>query len=188
MSSSDKKDKAIMILESAKFWISNVDAKISFIISFTGIFLGFIFASDSITKSVQNYIETISKISFGELRMIFSLFTTILFITTIYFIVKAAYQLMKALRGRIDENHYNQAGLETPSSIYWKTIASIDYVTFKNSFDNPEEQQLNDIQSQAYINSIITKEKFDHYNNGLKNLQIGIIIFVIFKLLTYLPI
>lgn len=187
MNLSEKQDKANKILEKANFWISNADAKVSFIISFTGVFLGFIFASDSITKSVQNYIKTISKMSFSDLKMILSLIATILFVIAIYFIAKAVYQLMKALQGRIDPNLYKQPGLETKSSIFWGTIALNDYATFKNSFNNPEEQQLNDIQSQAYINSLITKEKFENYNNGLKNLKKGIVVFVIFKLLTYFP-
>lgn len=188
MNSSQKQDKASKILEKANFWISNVDAKVSFIISFTGLFLSFIFVSDSITKSVQDYIKTINKMSFDDFKMIFSLIATILFAITIYFIAKAVFHLMKALQGRIDPDLYNQPGLETKSFIFWGTIASNDYSTFKNSFDNPEELQLNDIQSQAYINSLITKEKFKNYNNGLKNLTKGIVVFVIFKLLTYFPI
>ncbi|GIX59953.1 MULTISPECIES: hypothetical protein [Bacillus cereus group] len=188
MNSSQKQEKASGILEKANFWISNVDAKVSFIVSFTGVFLGFIFASDSITKSVQNYLKTISEMSFNDLKMILSLVATILFVISIYFIAKAVYQLMKALKGRIDPELYKQSGLETKSSIFWGTIALKDYATFKNTFDQSEEQQLNDIQSQAYINSLITKEKFENYNDGLRNLQRGIVVFVIFKLLTYFPI
>lgn len=188
MNSPQKHEKASEILDKANFWISNVDAKVSFIISFTGIFLGFIFASDSITKSVQNYIATISKISFNDLKLVLSLIAIVLFIFTIYFIVSAVFHLMKALLGRINPKSYEQPNLETDSSIFWGTISSKDFATFKNSFENTEEQQLNDIQSQAYINSLITNEKFKNYNNGLKNLRNGIILFVVFKLITYFPI
>lgn len=188
LNSSPKHDKATKILDKAIFWISNVDAKVSFIISFTGVFIGFIFASDSITKSIQNYIITISKISYSDLSVIFSLIALVLFILTIYFILKAVYLLMKAIQGRIDPELYKQTDLETDSSIFWGTIATKDYATFKSSFDISEEQQLNDIQSQAYINSLITKAKFENYNKGLENLRNGIILFVIFKVLTYFPI
>ncbi|MCA1057569.1 hypothetical protein LCL96_01395 [Rossellomorea aquimaris] len=189
MNSSQKQDKANKVFENAKFWISNADAKVSFIIGFTGVFLGFIFSSDSITKAVQNYIITISKMSFSDLELILSLIATILFVITIYYLVKAVHELMKALQGRIDPSIYKQPGLEINSNIFWGSIASNDYATFKRSFDNPEdEKELNDLQSQAYINSLITKTKFENYNSGLKYIQKAVVFFIIFKLLTYFPI
>lgn len=188
MTSSKKEEKAKEILERADFWISNVDAKVSFIISFTGVFIGFIFASDSITKSIQQYIKALINMSFSDLKVVLSLIATILFIATLFFIVRAIILLIKSLVGRIDSNLYQQPGLETNSSIFWGTIALNDYATFKNSFDNTDEQRLNDLQSQAYINSLITKQKFENYNKGLKNLKIGIMLFMLFKLLTYFPI
>lgn len=188
MNSPQKQDRAKSIFENANFWISNVDTKISFIIGFTGIFLGFLFSSDSISTSIENYIITLSNMTFNNLKFVFTLISIFLFILTLFFIIKAVYQLMEALQGRIDPNTYKQKDLEIKSSIFWGTIASMDYPTFKKTFDDSEEQQLNDIQSQAYINSLITKIKFEYYNKGIKNLKNGIVVFIIFKLLTYVPI
>lgn len=180
-------DRAKKILDNANFWISNVDSKVSFIISFAGVFLGFIFTSDSTTESVQKYISTVGEINMNDFRIILSFIAIVLFILTIYFISISVYQLLKALRGRIDPKNFEQPGMEMESSIFWGTISSKDYATFKKSFDTSDEQHLNDLQSQAYINSLITNEKFNNYNKGLNSLKNGIILFIIFKLITYIP-
>jgi hypothetical protein len=188
MEPSKKFNRAITILENVKFWLSNGDSKVSFIIGFTGVFLGFIFASDSITKSIQTYIKTIGNMSIKDMKMIISLIAALLFVISIFLIAKSVYHLLQALQAKVDPEVYQQPGLETNSSIFWGTIAKCDYSTFKKSFDDNEEKHLNDVQSQAYLNSVICKEKFDEYNNGLISLRRGILVFIIFKLLTYFPI
>jgi hypothetical protein len=185
---SKKESRSFGVLDKVNFWIGNGDAKVSFIIGFTGVFLGFIFASDSITESIQNYLKTILEMSISDIKTILSLAGTVLFIFAIYYIVRAVYFLLKALKAKIDPSVYSETGLETDSTIFWGTIAKSDYATFKQKVDTIQDNALlNDIYSQIYINSKITTEKFANYNSGLSCLTRGIIFFVIFKLLTYLP-
>lgn len=189
MEHSNREKKALSILENVKFWLSNGDAKVSFIISFTGVFLGFIFASDSINDSIQSYINTLKDIGKQEIKMIFTIVMLLLFLTAIVLISISVYFLLQALLARINPDTYKQPGLETKSKIFWGTIATNDFATFKQSFENDNaEKSLNDIQSQAYINSVICKKKFDNYNKGIKFLFPAIIVFVVFKLLSYIPI
>lgn len=184
--SSSEKEKAEKILNNTNFWISNVDNKISFILGFTGVFLGFIFASDSITASIQNYITNLSEINVKELSFILSLIGIALFGFTIYYIIRAVHYFLEASHGRINPKKIKESGLETNSSIFWGTIASRNYKNFKKTFDETDEQELNDIKSQAYINSKIAKIKFVNYNSGIKKLKRSIIIFISFKLFTYI--
>ncbi|PFC27701.1 Pycsar system effector family protein [Bacillus thuringiensis] len=175
-------------LDRINFWIGNGDAKVSFVISFTGIFLGFIFASDSINASIKGYIKNIGATNPQIVKFLLSLLVLILFLVAIYFISSAIYYFLKALQAQITPSEYRQSGLETGSLLFWGSISSTDYATYKQRLDDVEASDLeNDLDSQVYINSIITTRKFAMYNEGLKQLRNGIILFVVFKFLTYFP-
>ncbi|PFO90706.1 hypothetical protein COJ88_22190 [Bacillus cereus] len=175
-------------LDRINFWIGNGDAKVSFVISFTGIFLGFIFASDSINASIKGYIKNIGATNPQIVKFLLSLLVLILFLVAIYFISSAIYYFLKALQAQITPSEYQQSGLETGSLLFWGSISSTDYAAYKQRLDDVEARDLeNDLDSQVYINSIITTRKFAMYNKGLKQLRNGIIIFVVFKFLTYFP-
>ncbi len=175
-------------LDRINFWIGNGDAKVSFVISFTGIFLGFIFASDSINASIKGYIKNISVANQQTAKLILSALVLILFIVAIYFISRAIYYFLKALQAKITPSEFRQSGLETKSLLFWGSISSTDYTAYKQQLDNVRAQDLeNDLDSQVYINSIITTRKFAMYNKGLTQLRNGIIVFVVFKFLTYFP-
>ncbi|PAL04094.1 Pycsar system effector family protein [Peribacillus simplex] len=173
-------------LERIQFWIGNVDAKISFLLSLSGALLGFMFASDSIDGTIHSYIG----LKELDWRMWVAIINGTVFVATVFFISKAIIHFLKALKGRIDSNVYRQQGLEVKSLIFWGTIAENKrYVDFKDSLDaETEETILNDLSSQVYINSKITKRKFEIYNNGIKALSISIILLVAFKLIGYIPI
>lgn len=185
----DKKEKIQnTTLDRINFWIGNGDAKVSFVVSFTGIFLGFIFASDSISASIKNYIKSIGAMELQDVKILLSALSLILFVVSIFFIMRAIYYFLKALQAQIKPSEYQQPNLETRSLLFWGTISQLDYATYKQRMDTAQDQDLaNDLQSQVYINSIITTRKFDMYNKGLKQLRNGIIVFVVFKFLTYFP-
>lgn len=185
----DKKEKIQnTTLDRINFWTGNGDAKISFVVSFTGIFLGFIFASDSINTSITNYIKNVGTMNLHDLKILLSVLSLILFVIAIFFIMKAIYYFLQALQAQIKPSEYQQPNLETKSLLFWGTISKMDYSTYKQSMNDAQDQDLaNDLESQVYINSIITTRKFDMYNKGLKELRNGIIVFVVFKFLTYFP-
>ncbi|MCC2414303.1 MULTISPECIES: Pycsar system effector family protein [Bacillus cereus group] len=186
---SNKKEKLQnTTLDRINFWIGNGDAKVSFVVSFTGIFLGFIFASDSISTSVKNYIKSLGAMKLQDVKILLSALSLILFVVSIFFIMRAIYYFLMALQAQIKPSEYQQSNLETKSLLFWQTISQLDYATYKQKLNTVQDQALeNDLDSQVYINSIITTRKFDMYNKGLKQLRNGIIVFVIFKFLTYFP-
>lgn len=189
MDNQTKDEIAEKTIDRINFWLGNVDSKVSFVLSFAGIFLGFIFASDSITKSIEEYIKFITSndLTFG--KFIFSCIALLLFIASMVFMGISIYNLLGALKGRINPDTYIQANLETKSILFWGSIAnSTNYTAYKQKMDSLTDVNLsNDLKSQAYINSLICSKKFELYNKAINKLTWGIILFVLFKLLTYIP-
>ncbi|HGG0582902.1 Pycsar system effector family protein [Bacillus paranthracis] len=173
-------------LDRINFWIGNGDAKVSFVIGFTGVFLGFIFASDSINNSIKSYVKSVITMKLQDLKIVLSVLSLVLFAVAIFFIMRAIYYFLLALQAQIKPSQYNQPNLESDSLLFWGTISKSDYATFKQRIDAAQDLE-NDLDSQVYINSLITTRKFEMYNLGIKQLRNGVIVFVIFKFLTYFP-
>jgi hypothetical protein len=172
-------------LERIQFWIGNVDAKISFLLALSGAILGFLLASESIDNIIKSYFDLSEK----GWKLWIAILNGIIFVLAIYYIGKAVINFLQALRGRIDPKEYRQMGLDTRSLIFWGTIADRKrYQDFKDDLEKATNgEMLNDVQSQVYINSKITKTKFEIYNKGVKALSIGIILLIIFKILGFIP-
>jgi len=189
MDNQTKDEIAEKTIDRINFWLGNVDSKVSFVLSFAGIFLGFIFASDSITKSIEGYIKFIISNDLTLGKFIFSCIALLLFIASMVFMGISIYNLLGALKGRINPDTYSQANLETKSILFWGSIAnSTNYTAYKQKIDLLTDVNLsNDLKSQAYINSLICTKKFELYNKAINKLTWGIILFVLFKLLTYIP-
>jgi hypothetical protein len=170
-------------LDRINFWIGNVDAKISFLLSLSGVILGFIFSSNSIEKTVKNYIKMIIE----DWKIILAIINIVLLFLSIFFIVKAILHFLNALKGRINPEVYKQPSLETESLLFWGSISKLgSYEEFNEKMTHATDQKMiNDLQSQVYINSIITTKKFELYNKGIKSLSIGFIFLVVFKIITY---
>ncbi|OOR05715.1 hypothetical protein BW897_31260 [Bacillus cereus] len=185
----DKKERVQnTTLDRINFWIGNADAKVSFVVSFTGVFLGFIFASDSISASIKSYIKNVGAMKLQDVKILLSALSLILFFIAIFFVMRAIYYFLKALQAQIKPSEYRQDNLETNSLLFWGTISQSDYATYKQQINTVQNQALeNDLNSQVYITSILANRKFAMYNKGLKQLRNGIIVFVVFKFLTYFP-
>ncbi|GAB1804414.1 hypothetical protein [Priestia megaterium] len=189
MDNQTKDEIADKTIDRINFWLGNVDSKVSFVLSFAGIFLGFIFASDSITKSIEGYIKFIISNDLTLGKFIFSCIALLFFVASMVFMGISIYNLLGALKGRINPDIYSQANLETKSILFWGSIAkSTNYTAYKQKVDSLTDVNLsNDLKSQVYINSLICSKKFELYNKAINKLTWGIILFVIFKLLTYIP-
>lgn len=173
-------------LDRIQFWIGNVDAKISFLLSLSGIILGFIFASETIDNIIKGYFN----LDVTGLRIWIAIINGIILIGSVFYISKAIIHFLIALKGRIDPKEYRQYKVEVKSLIFWRSIADINqYVDYKKRVDSlDEETMINDLQSQVYINSKITKEKFIIYNKGVRFLSVGIVLLIVFKIIGYIPI
>ncbi len=175
------KEDAYKNLDRINMWIGNVDAKISYSLTFIGVLLGFFLTGN---KSIKME-ETINKIYFKGVFYLTPKEVVIIFLICAFAItsVIAIIFLYRALKGRINPNVYKETGLITNSNIFWLTISKKKYIDFYNEANNlTQENLMKDICSQIFINSKICTEKFENYNKGVRFIVISVIIFFIFKI------
>ncbi|WP_271397625.1 Pycsar system effector family protein [Salinicoccus roseus] len=167
------------LLERINFWIGNVDAKVSFLLSLTTVILGLLLA-DSATKIFLEQYLTNFKDNWLSLEIIGFL----VFLIVILSLIGAILCFLQALKGRINSKEYEQDDLVTNSLLHWGNIAGKKYTEFSSEFKErvDEEKILEDFTSQIYINSLIVNTKFKCYNTGILLLIIGGIAFIILKI------
>lgn len=167
-------------LELVNFWISNIDNKISFILGFVGIFIGFI-----ISKSTPNIFIDISNmpvkdivtLNFGQV------FSIILVITMYSTVIYCLILLIIALKGKIDSKVYREHRLKTNSLLFFGNIANMNYCDYKEKCQKEGNKEfLDDISSQIYVNSKICNYKFKLYNCSIKLLIISLVVYCICEL------
>ncbi|KMY54413.1 hypothetical protein AC623_11115 [Bacillus sp. FJAT-27231] len=140
-------------------------------------------------KTIQVCLENLKVFQLEGSQYLLPLIFLLLFISSIFFFSRAIYYFFYALKGRIDPNIYRQLGVEPQSVPFWGAVAKLDnHVVFKYKINNiSEEELLNDLSLQIYVNSIICAKKFELYNKGINQLIIGIMLFVTFKVISLLP-
>lgn len=174
------KENAYKKLEIVNFWIENIDNKISFILAFIGIFIGFI-----ISKGTPNAFKNISNVAIKDiLTLNFGQIFSVLLVISMYLMaISCLILLLLALKGRIDGKIYKEHKLKTVSLLFFGSIANMNYSSYKEKCEKESEKELiNDINSQIYINSKICDYKFKLYNLSIKLLISSFIIFCICEL------
>lgn len=167
-------------LELVNSWISNIDNKISFILGFVGIFIGFI-----ISKGTPNVFIDISNMAIKDIITLnFGQVFSILIIITMYFTsISCLILLIMALQGKVNSKVYKEHKLETNSLLFFGNIAKMNYGEYKEKCQKQGNGKfLNDINSQIYINSKICDYKFKLYNYSIKLLIISFMLFYICEL------
>ena len=180
------KDDAYKTLDITNMWIENVDSKISYALAFIGILLGFIITKDKPIDIGDTVVDILEKTSMflASSNRVFNitiekniLALVLLTALTTTAIISIIYLLI-ALKGNIGLDEYNEDGLNIESNIFWGSISKKRYIDFKNEVTNINENDLiNDITSQIFINSKICNKKFKNYNNGIKYIIFTVIIF-----------
>jgi hypothetical protein len=178
----EKIESSTKKLELINQWISNCDTKSSFILTFYGVILTIIFTStvggtmiDSLSYVKDEKVNKDSCLHF----MIFIL-TIGFFITSII----TFYQIYLTLKGRVDSKIYKQAKLNVDSNIFFGSIALKSFDEFQiQSLTQTEDDYLNDLNSQIFINSNIVTKKFKHYNISLLWMFISLGIFLLYIIL-----
>ena len=179
-------EDVITTLDRINFWISNCDTKISFSLAFAGILLGGFFSSSIITGSLNKVIKKIIHIDsihhYWQTRLI-ELTALVLLAFIVLMAISITY-LFKGLKGSINSDVYQQAGLTTNSNVFFGSIANQSYQSFKQKVTvASNEDNLNDYLSQVYINSKICQKKFQLYNSGIQFLIYSTILFVLLNIL-----
>ena len=156
--------------------------KSSFVLTFLGVIVTIIFTSDIGHDMIATlHFRCADHISKSNIRNLISLVCAIAFCVSI---IISIYQLYQTLCGRVNPIKYEQQGLQLESNIFFKTIQSRGFSEYEIGTNSEnEEQYLNDLNSQIYINSKIVESKFKHYNNSLKAILYGFGSFLFFVLL-----
>ncbi len=91
------------------------------------------------------------------------------------------------LKANTDYNIHLEEDLAKDSIIYFGTIKKHNkYKQYKNTVINiKNEEYLNDLLSQIYINSKIAYAKFENYNKGIQYIFIGTFVLTIILILGY---
>lgn len=159
------------ILERTDSWINSSDSKVSILIGIVGVVLTII-----ITSEYTNYFGAFIKARISDVingKNITS-FVFLIFIGIVFCLAgMSLYHIFKACIARIDEKKYKQDKLMTNSTLFFGTVVNREYKEyFKDFVMQNEDERLNDILSQVYINACIAKQKHLHYNNAIKWLLI----------------
>lgn len=154
-------NEANVTLERVISWINSCDQK-------TGIILGIIGVMFSLMLSLD-YLSRFKAIVINLLNIKCYVLITILSGALICLVIGILY-LIATLVPRIDSDVYREKRLNTKSKIFFNTISqNKSYAEYYNSFINLSEQDyLNDLLSQIYINSKIASKKHKFYDTGLK--------------------
>lgn len=177
MNFEDKVNNAKYILDSTKEWINNVDIKISILIAFMGVVLGYILI-DSNTDIMQKIINSIETRDITCIKILKGICVICLYGSTIFSIIKLTY----ALKGKINIKDFKESGVTLNSLIFYGSISNKNYEDFKNNMINQtKESNFNDLLSQIYINSKICNSKFKNYNNGLNYAILSILLLFLTK-------
>lgn len=171
-------NEANVTLERVINWINSCDQK-------TGIILGIIGVMFSLMLSFD-YLSRFKAIVNNLLNA--NCYVLIVILTTaLIALVVGVLLLIATLVPRIDSNVYREKRLNTKSKIFFNTISqNKSYAEYYNSFIKLNEQDyLNDLLSQIYINSKIASIKHKFYSIGLKcTLAGGVVLSLLILLVT----
>lgn len=174
-------ERAKSKFELVNSWISNCDAKSSFLLAFYGVIIAIVFTSDVLEK-INETINLIpaSKVDLESAILFISLCALLGFL---FFSICCFYFIYKTLKARLDSNVFNEEGLTIKSLIFFMSINELEYAEFKEQSNTEEDHHfLNDLNSQIFINSKIATKKFNAYNKSIFSAFVGFACFIVFVL------
>ena len=172
-----KQDELQNRLDRVIGWINNCDQKASILLAFIGVAFPSLISSDFTIKVYQEIISDLihywkeGEGNFSCIRCICSLCT----ILSILLFGASIYCILNTLSGRVSSSDFKEPGLTTESLVFFGSISSMEYKVCKKSLRNQSEEEIiNDLMSQLYVNSKICAIKFESYNKALRYLRWGI--------------
>jgi len=168
----DKSD-AIDTLERTIGFVRNCDNKASFFLGAFGVILAIVLTTDGINSLIAIVSTAIEQISFCNI--LYLLFMVGAGVVTIF----GLSNVIKVLG--VTTVPEKEKGLDCDSKIFFDCIArNANYMTYKNKlYGMSDEEFMNDITSQIYINSCICKEKYKNYKLGFAWSIVGFSAFVV---------
>ena len=150
----EKIENAKYILDNIKEWINNVDIKISILIAFMGVILGYILI-DSNIDFIERIVTTINNNSLSFSKIAKGLLVLLLYFNTIFSIIKLIY----ALKGKINIKEFKESGVTLNSLVFYGSISKYNYEEFNKKIKNQTKQS----------NIKVEIRRWESYNKIIKN-------------------
>lgn len=175
------KDNLLERLDRLLDWIKSCDTKASIGITGVGIFLTIFLSEQSLTGIKQIILAATREINFSNL--IYLLLILIAVISVIY----GGFNLISVLVPRLNSYASKISGTRSNSFYYFGSIANNDYDSFKQKILNEsEDDEIEDLLSQIYINSKICDVKFRFYKTGIIYSFSGIVALILLYVIGFL--
>lgn len=176
-------------IERVQNLIVNCDQKSSITLATIGVLIS-IFLS---TGAVINKIITLpNKIILfvnnrAYLQLIAYSISLFILIAALILIGASLFCLLKSIKSKIDISDYSDAICSNNHKTFFGSINAITYNTFKEErLRTTNNERIEELISQLYINSKICNSKFNSYNNGLNLFIYGLLLIYIDIFLLFL--
>lgn len=167
----DKSD-ALDILDRTIDFIRNCDNKAAIFLGTFGVILTIALTTEGLNNLMSIIQAAIAQQTFCNVLYLLMMSGSI--IATVF----GLSQIIKVLGVKVDFS--SEEGLDGDSKIFFEHISKNCYLSYKKKLlAITEEELLNDIASQIYINSCICRDKYRCYKHGLKWTLIGFCGFIV---------
>ncbi|WP_431029660.1 Pycsar system effector family protein [Lysinibacillus sp. LZ02] len=176
-----EKDNLLERLDRLLDWIKSCDTKASIGITAVGIFLTIFLSEKSLTGINKIIIAATRDFNFSNL-----IYLLLIFIAALS-VIYGGFNLISVLVPRLNSFASKISGTRSISFYYFGSIANGDYDTFKQKIQNEtEDDEIEDILSQIYINSKICDVKFRYYKKGIIYSFSGIVALILLYVIGFL--
>ena len=146
-----------------------------------GIFLTIFTAEQSLTGFKQIIQAATRDFNFSNLIYL------LLFLAAVLSVIYGGYNLISVLVPRLNSYASTITGTKSSSFYYFGSIANSDYDSFKQKLLNEsEDDEIEDLLSQIYINSKICSVKFKFYREGIVYSFSGIVALILLYVIGFL--
>ena len=168
----DKAD-AIDVLDRTIDFVRNCDNKASILLGIFGVVFTIILTADGINNLADIFSAAATQMSFCK-----AIYLTLM-AAAIVVIIFGLSQIIRVLNARVDFS--KKEGIDNDSKIFFEHIRkNTSYLAYKTKLLNmTDEEFLNDITSQIYINSCICSDKYKNYKRGLTWSIVGFAAFIV---------
>lgn len=167
-------------------WVKTCDNKATTLLSITALVLTILLSGDYIMTGMQTILSTVYDPNMTE-PSICGILAVLSFITAVILLLLSLVCCILVVRAKVSENQRNQPSIKTDSLIHFNNIASLSYSQFVEAIDREtDEDYLEDLKSQIYINASRCTEKFKIYNNAVLLLCCAIpfaVLYIVFTVL-----
>ena len=181
----EKKEYADLTYEQVSSWINNCDSKASILLALIGVILSIVFTNDFILGGITERINQVVNVFKEEASnsvcdIIITCAILIILVLSIGYLICSLSKMIQVLYARLDDSRDK----ENPSVSYFRSIAAKSFDDYKSIVDGISKESLvDDKLHQVYDCSCICSRKFTLYNDGVKSMKIGLILFAVYLLL-----